>query len=243
MRKSRAREHHPGEVADPIPPGVVAGLYRAERPCFVHIPRLVDPAGVPGWVAACAPVVAADQGRSGDAGLVEFAAATLTYAQQVPRPDGFDTRVMVTPDVRLGHVLLDVQFRPYPAGSEIVPRHRELVGIDVTPDECWRDEQGIYGRTRREVLGRQIMRQWWSVEPAWRGGADRVLMADYVCVVNRPDSPLGPVDVVAVATTGDVNFLVDSMPAVHSLLLGGEVFAGLRVQAMVRLDGPPETFT
>ncbi|WP_312719540.1 hypothetical protein [Mobilicoccus sp.] len=202
-------------------------LHAPDRPFLVHIPQLVDPAGVPQWVAACAPVVAAGQQRSDDEDFLEFATATLTYAQWVPRPEGFATRIMVTPDLLLGHILLDIQFRPYPADSELVPRHRALTDLDVTPDECWRDEQDIVGRTRREVVGRQIMRQWWSDEPA---GPDRVLMADYVCVANRPDSPLGPVDVVALTTTSEVHLLIESMVPTHTLLLGPEVFAPLPTQ-------------
>lgn len=213
-----------------VPPGTIERLYTAERPCFIHIPKLVESSGVPGWAAACASSLAASYPRRNEE-FLEFATELLTWAQDTPRPDGFDTRIMVSPDIVLGHTLLDIQFRPYSLDVDLKSRHWDLIDIEATPDECWRGVRLIYGRDRSELVGQQVVRQWRTL--------DGDIGSDYVCVVNRPESPFGPIDVVAVSATRDIDHLVESMSPIHSLLLGDEVFAQVHPirKPMIRLEG------
>ncbi len=191
-----------------------------------------DGAELDRWSQEFAPEIAADQGIVDDAETVEFIGTVLRVVADMPYVENFPYRMLCMPDVRRGHVVFDIgAVVVEPDEESLIATHRRLLGADDFGGNRGTQVAPIYGESDNEVIGLQVVR-YNLVEStatpdgttAQGAGAEQPLEAYFSCVIRRPDGPNGPVDLLAIAATIEIELLLEAAVPLHIFLLSNSVF-------------------
>lgn len=198
---------------------------------WMQIPQFDDNAELERWSQEFAPEIAADQGYD-DPEVIAYIGALLRVAAEAPYVENFPYRLLCMPDVRRGQIVVDIgAVVVEPDEESLVATHRRLLGADDFGGNRGTQVDPIFGQSDNEVIGLQVIRFNVAEPPTPQ---DRTSVADPVleqpleaylsCVIRRGDGPNGPVDLLAIAVTTEIELLMEAAAPLHLVLLSNAVF-------------------
>lgn len=194
---------------------------------WMRIPMFDDNAALERWSDEFAPLIAADQECADDPELVAFIAAVLRVVADIPYQPNFPYRMLCMPDVRRGHVVFDIgAVLVEPTEQSLSGTHRRLLGADDFGGNRGTQIEPIYGDSDEEIIGLQVVR-FDLAEPEETADGDlpeQPLEAYFSCVIRRADAPNGPVDLIAIGATTEIELLLEAAIPLHLVLLSDAVF-------------------